>query len=113
MITPSLRACKVAGETSSMCRHQLVEHCYSRIPQGLLVHGDGDRCIFHPRQRGEQALPRSVPYGCCGADTCAFQFYCEAHTPIGENYARFAFCKDVDTLKHAVERLQKLKQFLA
>ena len=41
------------------------------------------------------------------------QFYCEEHTSIGESYARFAFCKDVDTLKHAAERLQKLKQYLA
>ena len=42
----------------------------------------------------------------------ARQFYCEQHCSIGENYARFAFCKDVDTLKNAAERLQKLKQFL-
>ncbi len=41
------------------------------------------------------------------------QFYCEQHTSIGEAYARFAFCKDVDTLKHAVERLQNLKKYLA
>ena len=31
---------------------------------------------------------------------------------IGENYARFAFCKDVDTLKVAGERLQRLRAFI-
>ena len=38
-----------------------------------------------------------------------FQFYCDEHVYIGENYARFSFCKDVETLKNAGERLQKLK----
>jgi len=41
------------------------------------------------------------------------EFYCEEHASIGEAYARFAFCKDVDTLRAAAERLQKLKQYLA
>jgi kynurenine aminotransferase len=31
---------------------------------------------------------------------------------LGENYIRFAFCKDLDTLKAAGERLQKLKKYL-
>ncbi|KAL4081774.1 pyridoxal phosphate-dependent transferase [Scleroderma yunnanense] len=39
-------------------------------------------------------------------------FYCEEHCNIGENYARFAFCKDVDTLRQAGERLQKLVNYL-
>ena len=30
----------------------------------------------------------------------------------GENYARFAFCKDTDTLRKAGERLQSLKKYL-
>jgi kynurenine aminotransferase len=40
------------------------------------------------------------------------QFYCEEHANIGEAYARFAFCKDVDTLRRAAERLQKLKNYI-
>ncbi|KAI0739491.1 PLP-dependent transferase [Daedaleopsis nitida] len=40
-------------------------------------------------------------------------FYCDAHKPIGENYARFAFCKDLDTLRAAAERLQRLRDYLA
>ncbi|EIW56993.1 PLP-dependent transferase [Trametes versicolor FP-101664 SS1] len=40
------------------------------------------------------------------------EFYCEEHVSIGENYARFAFCKDLDTLRRAAERLQRLRDFL-
>jgi len=40
------------------------------------------------------------------------EFYCEEHVSIGENYTRFAFCKDLDTLKVAGERLLKLKKYL-
>jgi kynurenine aminotransferase len=40
------------------------------------------------------------------------QFYCEEHANIGESYARFAFCKDLDTLRKAAERLQGLKKYL-
>lgn len=40
------------------------------------------------------------------------QFYCEEHCSIGESYARFAFCKDVDTLRRAAARLEKLREFL-
>lgn len=40
------------------------------------------------------------------------QFYCIEHCSIGENYARFAFCKDLETLRQAGERLQGLKKFL-
>jgi len=40
------------------------------------------------------------------------QFYCPEHANIGEAYGRFAFCKDVDTLKAAGERLQGLKKYL-
>ncbi|KAF8826632.1 hypothetical protein HHX47_DHR5000066 [Lentinula edodes] len=39
-------------------------------------------------------------------------FYCIEHANIGEVYARFAFCKDLDTLMHASERLEKLKQYI-
>lgn len=41
-----------------------------------------------------------------------FKFYCEAHCGIGESYARFAFCKDLDTLRAATDRLLGLKKFL-
>ncbi|CDO69418.1 hypothetical protein BN946_scf184791.g13 [Trametes cinnabarina] len=41
------------------------------------------------------------------------EFYCDEHMHIGANYARFSFCKDVDTLRTAAERLQKLRWFLA
>ena len=40
------------------------------------------------------------------------QFYCAEHVVIGENYARFAFCKDLDTLRRAAERLQRLREFV-
>ncbi|KAI9062731.1 PLP-dependent transferase [Trametes sanguinea] len=40
------------------------------------------------------------------------EFYCEGHVDIGQNYARFAFCKDLDTLQRAGERLQNLRKFL-
>ncbi|KAI0691637.1 PLP-dependent transferase [Earliella scabrosa] len=40
------------------------------------------------------------------------EFYCEEHVGIGENYARFAFCKDLETLRRAGERLQRLRQYL-
>ena len=40
------------------------------------------------------------------------QFYCEDHAKIGEAYARFAFCKDTDTLKAAVKRLARLKEYI-
>jgi len=40
------------------------------------------------------------------------EFYCEAHREIGERFARFAFCKDLETLKKAGERLQGLNRFL-
>lgn len=40
------------------------------------------------------------------------QFYCEEHGKIGESFARFAFCKDVETLRKAGERLQGLKKYL-
>lgn len=42
----------------------------------------------------------------------SLQFYCEEHTAFGENYARFAFCKDIETLKKAAGRLQGLQKFL-
>ncbi|EJF60350.1 PLP-dependent transferase [Dichomitus squalens LYAD-421 SS1] len=40
------------------------------------------------------------------------EFYCEEHVNIGENYARFAFCKDLDTLRRAGNRLQRLREYI-
>ncbi|KAH7105460.1 PLP-dependent transferase [Auriculariales sp. MPI-PUGE-AT-0066] len=40
------------------------------------------------------------------------EFYCEEHGSIGEQYIRFAFCKDLDTLRKAAEKLQSLSRFL-
>jgi kynurenine aminotransferase len=40
------------------------------------------------------------------------QFYDEENRHIGESFARFAFCKDLDTLRKAGERLQKLKEYM-
>lgn len=39
------------------------------------------------------------------------EFYCEEHIHIGERFVRLAFCKDLDTLRKAGERLQKLKDY--
>ncbi|MBI3243746.1 MAG: aminotransferase class I/II-fold pyridoxal phosphate-dependent enzyme [Chloroflexi bacterium] len=36
-------------------------------------------------------------------------FYSDDHKPLGKGYARFAFCKTMDTLERAAERLGKLK----
>ncbi|KAH7887858.1 PLP-dependent transferase [Phlebopus sp. FC_14] len=40
------------------------------------------------------------------------EFYCEEHCKIGESYARFSFCKDVETLKQAGERLQSIRKYI-
>ncbi|KAF9534179.1 pyridoxal phosphate-dependent transferase [Crepidotus variabilis] len=40
------------------------------------------------------------------------EFYCDEHAHIGEAYARFAFCKDNDTLRKAAERLLGLAKYL-
>ena len=37
-------------------------------------------------------------------------FYSEPHKPIGRVYARFAFCKKMETLERAAERLRRLKK---
>lgn len=43
----------------------------------------------------------------------SFQFYCEEHCTIGESYARFSFCKDIDTLRQAGEKLQSLTKYIS
>ncbi|KAF9506449.1 hypothetical protein BS47DRAFT_1333826 [Hydnum rufescens UP504] len=39
-------------------------------------------------------------------------FYSPGHASIGESFTRFAFCKDLNTLRAAGERLLKLKPFI-
>ncbi|KAH9934310.1 PLP-dependent transferase [Fomitopsis serialis] len=39
-------------------------------------------------------------------------FYCDAHASINENYIRFSYAKDLNTLRSAAERLQSLKRYL-
>lgn len=39
-------------------------------------------------------------------------FYSKPHWPLGENFIRIAFCKDLQTLRDACERLLKLKPFI-
>ncbi|KAL7416880.1 pyridoxal phosphate-dependent transferase [Mrakia frigida] len=56
-------------------------------------------CWFIAQEVGVVAIPPS-------------EFYSKDHVHIGENFARFAFCKDPETLKAAGARLQKLKQYL-
>ncbi|KAL0949690.1 hypothetical protein HGRIS_009727 [Hohenbuehelia grisea] len=70
------------------------------FPQSVLGRGrDFRACWFIALEIGVSTIPVS-------------EFYCEEHANIGEAYARFSFCKDVDTLKEAAERLQSLKKYL-
>lgn len=71
------------------------------FPESVLGRGrDFKACWFIAMEIGVSSIPVS-------------EFYCEEHTHIGERFGRFAFCKDLDTLKAAGERLQGLKKFLA
>jgi kynurenine aminotransferase len=105
------------------------------FPQSLLGRGRDFKCVF-PVITEDQCLiliqraswfialeigVSSIPVSeVCVLFICHFQFpymtqckfYCEAHAKIGEKYARFGFCKDVDTLKKAAERLQGLKEYM-
>ncbi|KAJ6629116.1 pyridoxal phosphate-dependent transferase [Mycena sp. CBHHK59/15] len=70
------------------------------FPQSVLGRGrDFKACWFIALEIGVSSIPVS-------------EFYCEEHANIGEAYARFAFCKDTETLKKAAERLQKLKNYI-
>ncbi|KAJ4469531.1 pyridoxal phosphate-dependent transferase [Lentinula aciculospora] len=70
------------------------------FPQSVLGRGrDFKACWFIAIEIGVSSIPVS-------------EFYCLEHANIGEVYARFSFCKDVDTLRHASERLKNLKQYL-
>ncbi|KAJ7129809.1 pyridoxal phosphate-dependent transferase [Mycena epipterygia] len=70
------------------------------FPASVLGRGrDFKACWFIALEIGVSSIPVS-------------EFYCEEHASIGEAYARFAFCKDTDTLQKAAERLQKLKNYI-
>ncbi|KAF4602206.1 hypothetical protein EYR40_005410 [Pleurotus pulmonarius] len=70
------------------------------FPQSVLGRGrDFRACWFIAMEIGVSSIPVS-------------EFYCEEHANIGEAYARFAFCKDVDTLGKAAERLKNLKNYM-
>ncbi|THV08679.1 PLP-dependent transferase [Dendrothele bispora CBS 962.96] len=70
------------------------------FPKSVLGRGrDFRACWFIAIEIGVSSIPVS-------------EFYCEEHANIGEVYGRFSFCKDVDTLHQAAERLQKLKQYI-
>ena len=77
----------------------------------MLVHCDGNRSLFDPSERGTHLIVS--PNRIVLAHIIRLKFYCEEHMSFGENYIRFSFCKDLDTLGAAVERLQKLKKYLA
>jgi len=53
-------------------------------------------CRHLTTEVGVAAIPPSV-------------FYSDDHKPLGKGYARFAFCKRMETLEKAAERLAKLK----
>ncbi|KAJ8595285.1 PLP-dependent transferase [Rhizopogon salebrosus TDB-379] len=70
------------------------------FPLTILGRGrDFKACWFMALEIGVSSIPVS-------------EFYCEEHCGIGENFARFAFCKDVETLRQAGERLQSLAKYL-
>jgi len=69
------------------------------FPESVTGRGrDFKACWFMAIEVGVSSIPVS-------------EFYCEEHCNIGEAYARFAFCKDVDTLHAAAERLKNLKKY--
>ncbi len=57
---------------------------------------DFEFCKFLPTEVGVAAIPPSA-------------FYSEANKSLGRGYARFAFCKTMDTLTKARERLRRLR----
>ncbi|KAJ9106585.1 hypothetical protein QFC20_004077 [Naganishia adeliensis] len=60
---------------------------------------DFEKCWFMAQELKVVAIPPS-------------EFYCQEHVHIGEKFARFAFCKDLETLNNAGQRLLKLKEFM-
>jgi len=71
------------------------------FPESVSGRGrDFRACWFIAMEVGVSSIPVS-------------EFYCREHLSLGESYIRFSFCKDLDTLRAAGERLQKLKKYLA
>ncbi|KAI9574551.1 pyridoxal phosphate-dependent transferase [Boletus coccyginus] len=71
------------------------------FPESVRGRGKDFRaCWFIATEIGVSSIPVS-------------EFYCEEHCSIGESYARFSFCKDVDTLRQAGERLQALAKYIS
>ncbi|KAG5219914.1 pyridoxal phosphate-dependent transferase [Salix suchowensis] len=86
------------------------------FPESVLGRGrDFRACWFIAMEIGVSSIPVSevcfnlLPHEPLRTHS---QFYCEEHANIGEAYARFAFCKDVDTLGKAAERLKNLKNYM-
>lgn len=84
----------------------LVDMSKVKVPEGYVfpdvIKGRGkdfEACWFMAQELKVVAIPPS-------------EFYCREHLEIGEKFARFAFCKDLDTLNKAGERLLGLKQYL-
>ncbi|EIW82416.1 PLP-dependent transferase [Coniophora puteana RWD-64-598 SS2] len=70
------------------------------FPESVQGRGrDFKACWFIAMELGVSSIPVS-------------EFYCQEHCSIGESFARFAFCKDIDTLRHASERLQGLSKYI-
>ncbi|KII94679.1 hypothetical protein PLICRDRAFT_96798 [Plicaturopsis crispa FD-325 SS-3] len=70
------------------------------FPESLHGRGkDFKACWFIALEIGVSSIPVS-------------EFYGKENSHIGEAYGRFAFCKDIDTLEKAGERLQALKKYL-
>ncbi|KAF5393645.1 hypothetical protein D9757_000136 [Collybiopsis confluens] len=70
------------------------------FPESVLGRGrDFRACWFIAIEIGVSSIPVS-------------EFYCVEHANIGEVFGRFAFCKDLDTLKRAAECFKKLKQYI-
>jgi kynurenine aminotransferase len=71
------------------------------FPESVQGRGrDFKACWFIAMEIGVSSIPVS-------------EFYCEEHRVIGESYARFSFCKDVDTLRQAGERLLALTKYIS
>lgn len=79
-----------------------------------MVHRSRGRRVIDPINSGKPDLHAfsAVEHPCNEGVFSFFQFYCEEHQEFGEHYLRVAFCKDVDTVKRAAERLQNLKNYI-
>ncbi|KAH9940597.1 PLP-dependent transferase [Amylocystis lapponica] len=70
------------------------------FPASVLDRGrDFRACWYIAMEIGVSSIPVS-------------EFYCLEHTSIGENYARFAFCKDLESLRQAANRLKGLRRLI-